>query len=52
MAQQSENPNLDYRSSDLSHLDRDAEPHTLALKATELSHQDHQLTKPTPSHPC
>ena len=35
MAQQSENANLDYRSSYLPHLDCLAEPRALALKATK-----------------
>ena len=36
MAQQSENANLDYRSS--YHLDCPAEPRALALKVTKLNH--------------
>jgi hypothetical protein len=31
VAPQSENPNLDYRSPDFSHLDGAAEPRTLAM---------------------
>jgi hypothetical protein len=33
MAQQAENPDIDYFSSGLPHLDRIAEPRTLGLKA-------------------